>query len=98
MQLIKDLQHDFLKMRGGVKGHWELFRKFIRFGIVTRPEGVSFWFLVLERASRAPSFSKSPLGYKSPLSYVEEISYSKSRMKSEIVFLLNGDQGAASVL
>ena len=40
MQLIKDLQHDFLKMRGGVKGHWELFRKFIRFGIVTRPLGL----------------------------------------------------------
>ena len=30
--LIKNTQHDFPKMRGGVDGRLELFRKFIRFG------------------------------------------------------------------
>ena len=29
---LKNLQHNFPKMRGGVKGRLELFRKFIRFG------------------------------------------------------------------
>ena len=29
---LKNLQHDFPKMRGGVKGRLELFQKFIRFG------------------------------------------------------------------
>ena len=28
----KNLQYDFRKMRGGIKGRLELFRKFIRFG------------------------------------------------------------------
>ena len=33
-----ELRHDFPKMRGGgVKGRLELFRKFIHFGLVTRP-------------------------------------------------------------
>ena len=36
--LIKNPQHDFPKMRGGVKGHLELFRKFIRFENVRCPE------------------------------------------------------------
>ena len=35
----KKLQHDFLKMRGGVKGGLDLFWKFIHFGGVTRPLG-----------------------------------------------------------
>ena len=35
--LIKNPQHDFPKMRGGVKGRSELFRKFIRFGRVRLP-------------------------------------------------------------
>ena len=30
--LSRKAQHDFPKMRGGVKGRLELFRKFIRFG------------------------------------------------------------------
>ena len=37
---LKNLQHNFPKMRGGgggVKGRLELFRKFIRFGLATRP-------------------------------------------------------------
>ena len=34
---MKDLQHDFPNMReGGVNGRLELFRKFIRFDVVTR--------------------------------------------------------------
>ena len=32
MNFRKNLQHNFPKMRGGVKGRLELFRKFIRFG------------------------------------------------------------------
>ena len=32
MNFRKKLQHNFPKMRGGVKGRLELFRKFIRFG------------------------------------------------------------------
>ena len=33
----KDLQHNFPKMRGGVEGRLEFFRKFIRFGSATLP-------------------------------------------------------------
>ena len=36
--LSRKAQCNFPKMRGGVKGRFELFRKFIRFGIVRRPE------------------------------------------------------------
>ena len=36
---IKNPQHDFPKMRGGVKGCLELFRKFIRFGGGSLPLG-----------------------------------------------------------
>ena len=39
MKSGKNLQYDFLKMRGGVKGRLELFRKFIRFGGHKRPLG-----------------------------------------------------------
>ena len=35
---LRKLQYDFLKMRGGVKGRLEFFRKFIRFGSRTLPE------------------------------------------------------------
>ena len=31
-------QHDFPKIRGGVKGRFELFRKFIRFGMGMHPK------------------------------------------------------------
>ena len=31
------MQYDFPKMRGGVTGRLEFFRKYIRFGTVTRP-------------------------------------------------------------
>ena len=34
---LKNLQHNFPKMRGGVQGRLELFRKFIRFGWVRHP-------------------------------------------------------------
>ena len=34
---LKNLQHNFPKMRGGVKGRLELFRKFIRFGGAGHP-------------------------------------------------------------
>ena len=38
ISVIKKLQHNFLKMRGGgVEGRLEFFRKFIRFGTLTRP-------------------------------------------------------------
>ena len=37
MNFRKNLQHKFPKMRGGVKGRLELFRKFIRFGRGRRP-------------------------------------------------------------
>ena len=37
MNFRKILQHNFPKMRGGVKGRLELFRKFIRFGCVRLP-------------------------------------------------------------
>ena len=37
MNFGKKLQFDFLKMRGGVKGRLELFRKFNRFGCVRHP-------------------------------------------------------------
>ena len=37
MNFGKNLQHNFLKMRGGVKGRLELFRKFIRFGVARLP-------------------------------------------------------------
>ena len=33
----KKLQRDIPKMREGVKGHLELFRKFMRFGSAIRP-------------------------------------------------------------
>ena len=36
--LSRKAQCNFPKMRGGVKGRFELFRKFIRFGNVRRPE------------------------------------------------------------
>ena len=36
------LQHDFPKMRTGVKGRLEIFQKLIRFGVVTRPLGTKF--------------------------------------------------------
>ena len=40
---MKNLQHDFPKMRGGgVKGRLELFRKFIRFGMGMLPLAVVF--------------------------------------------------------
>ena len=51
------LQYDFTKIRGGIKGHLKLFRKFIRFGTATRhlgwPQtdgwlGLSFWTQVQE--------------------------------------------------
>ena len=35
--LSRNPQHDFPKMRGGVKGRLELFRSFIRFGVPIRP-------------------------------------------------------------
>ena len=35
--LSQNLQYNFPKTRGGVKGHLELFRKNIRFGIAIRP-------------------------------------------------------------
>ena len=35
--LIKNSQYDFPKLRGGVNGRLELFRKFIRFGRVNLP-------------------------------------------------------------
>ena len=35
--LSRNPQYNFSKMRGGIKGRLELFRKFIRFGIVLRP-------------------------------------------------------------
>ena len=35
--IIKNLQYNFPKTRGGVKGHLELFRKNICFGIYIRP-------------------------------------------------------------
>ena len=34
-EIGKNLQHDFPKMRRGVKGRLELFQKFIRFGGIT---------------------------------------------------------------
>ena len=34
-EIGKNLQHDFPKMRRGVKGRLELFQKFIRFGSIT---------------------------------------------------------------
>ena len=37
MNFRKNLQHNFPKMRGGVKGRLEHFRKFIRFGRGKRP-------------------------------------------------------------
>ena len=37
--IIKKAQYDFPKMRGGVKGRLELFRKFIRFGRARLPLG-----------------------------------------------------------
>ena len=50
---LKNLQHNFPKMRGGVQGRLELFRKFIRFGGGRHPsaledfESESFWENVL---------------------------------------------------
>ena len=35
--LSQNLQYNFPKMRGGVKGYLEFFRKFIRSGNLTRP-------------------------------------------------------------
>ena len=35
--LSQNLQYNFPKTRGGVKGHLELFRKNIRFGVFIRP-------------------------------------------------------------
>ena len=35
--LSQNLQYNFPKMRGGVKGRLEFFRKFIRFRSLTRP-------------------------------------------------------------
>ena len=37
ISIIKNLQHNFPKMRGGVKGRLEFFQKFIRFGSGTPP-------------------------------------------------------------
>ena len=37
ISIINKLQYNFLKMRGGVKGRLEFFRKFIRFGCRTLP-------------------------------------------------------------
>ena len=37
MKIGKQLQYDFPKMRGGVKGCLELFQKFIRFGVASHP-------------------------------------------------------------
>ena len=35
--LLRNLQYNFTKMRGGIKGRLKLFRKFIRFGDVQHP-------------------------------------------------------------
>ena len=40
--LSQNLQYNFPKTRGGVKGHLELFRKNIRFGVFSRPLGCDF--------------------------------------------------------
>ena len=37
--LSQNLQYNFPKTRGGVKGRLELFRKNIRFGVFSRPLG-----------------------------------------------------------
>ena len=42
MSIIKKLQYNFPKMRGGVEGRLDFFRKFIRFGSVTLPLPVPF--------------------------------------------------------